>query len=366
MKTFQKESLFEASHPLYSEVFTEASIFFDIETTGFAPGRTFVYLIGCASRRNNIICTSQFFAENPQDEELVIRAFLALLKQYKTIITFNGIGFDMSYLRARCNVLGIQEDFSPYICIDIYKSLSGFKKILKLNNLKQKTLETFLDLNREDAYSGGELINIYLDYVKTQDSNSLSVMRLHNLEDVMGMIGLLPIFAYVQLFQGNFTVRDVDIQAYEEYEGKVALELMFSIDCPYAIPKRFSYGLHSVYISGFQNSIKLKVKIYQGELKFFYSNYKDYYYLPDEDEAIHKSVAFYVDKNFRTQAKAANCYSKRTGCFLPQYKEIFTPYFKLEYNDKHAYFEMTDEFTDSIEAQKKYLQHLLWYMLEQK
>ena len=43
----------------------------------------------------------------------------------------------------------------------------------------------------------------------------------------------------------------------------------------------------------------------QDTLKYFYDNYKDYFYLPKEDTAIHKSVATYVDKDFRQKAKTA-------------------------------------------------------------
>ena len=46
----------------------------------------------------------------------------------------------------------------------------------------------------------------------------------------------------------------------------------------------------------------MRVPLYEEEMKYFYSNYKNYYYLPDEDTAIHKSVASYVDKKYRVQA----------------------------------------------------------------
>ena len=79
-------------------------------------------------------------------------------------------------------------------------------------------------------------------------------------------------------------------------------------------------------------------------LNIFNPDYKNYYYLPGEDRSIHKSVAFYVDKDFRTKAKAANCYSKKSGIFLPQYEEIINPYFKIDYYDKITYFECSQDF----------------------
>jgi hypothetical protein len=82
-----------------------------------------------------------------------------------------------------------------------------------------------------------------------------------------------------------------------------------------------------------------------------------------EDTAIHKSVAFYVDKEFRTKAKAANCYSKKSGRFLPQYNETFEPFFKIEFFDKHSYFELTDECMSKPDFLEKYIPPLLNHIL---
>lgn len=42
----------------------------------------------------------------------------------------------------------------------------------------------------------------------------------------------------------------------------------------------------------------------------YYPNYKDYYYLPAEDIAVHKSVGTYVDRRCRRQADALNCFTR--------------------------------------------------------
>lgn len=363
MKTLQQEIRFLPDSPISNEIFTESSFLFDIETTGFSAKHSFVYLIGCAYRQGNTLFIEQFFAEKDTDETEIIEAFFELAKQFQSIITFNGLGFDLPYLQKRCELLALDMDLSHLYCIDIYKILSKFKKIFKLENLKQKSLETFLGISRKDIYSGGELINIYMDFQQEKDEELLQTILLHNAEDLSGMTDLLPLLSYAQFFQGNYTLSSYERSSFQEYDNSVGLELIFTLTSKYPFPKRISYGFHSVYMTGFQSEVKLKVKIYQGELKYFYSNYKDYYYLPDEDMAVHKSVAFYVDREFRTQAKAATCYSKKTGCFLPQYTEVFDPYFKREYKDKHSYFEMTSEISGSNEKLTKYVEHILNYML---
>lgn len=364
MKIWQNETAFIADHPLTEEIFTESVLFFDIETTGFSPTNTQVYLIGCAARKGNLVCATQFFAENLQEEKSVLTAFLKLTDQYQCLISFNGHGFDLPYLKKRLQHYGL-DDTLPSSHLDIFQKISGFKSILRVSSMKQKSLEAYLGIIREDKYTGGELINVYLDYVKQPDEERAFLLHLHNYDDLLGMPGILPILAYPELFEGGFQVSSCEKNAYQSYENGQKLELIFTLTLNHPLPKRFSFGRQDIYLTGFDKQAKLKVSVYQGELKYFYPNYKDYYFLPDENRAIHKSVASYVDKNFRRKAKATTCYTRKTACFLPQYEEIVTPYFKFEYPDKLTWLEITDDFTEDAELQKKYICHLLEYLKKQ-
>lgn len=376
MKILQQEILYLPKNSIENEIFTESSVFFDIETTGFSAKHSFVYLIGCAYRQQDHLMIHQFFAEKKSDEPQILHAFFELVHQFKTLITFNGLGFDIPYLQTRCSFLHISMDLSALFCIDLFKILAKYKHIIKLNNLKQKTLEQFLGIERKDLYTGGELINLYFNYLKMSEgnfveescrnekNNILNYILLHNAEDLSGMTKLLPLLSYAEFFQGSYTLEAFEKLPFQEYNGSSGKELILSLKSKHPFPKRISCGYHSIYLSGYHTDVKLKAKIYQGELKFFYSNYRDYYYLPDEDVALHKSVAFYVDKEFRTQAKAATCYSKKTGHFLPQFEAVFEPYFKREYKDTYSYFEMTCEVRYSFEAMNKYVNHLLSYILK--
>lgn len=366
MKTWQNEIPFTHSSFLTENIFTESALFFDIETTGFSPSHTQVYLIGCAARKGDSLCITQFFSENDVDEKTILLSFLALLETCTAVITFNGLGFDIPYLKGRLAYYHLPDPFESHASVDIFKTIFKYKHLLKLDSLKQKSIEQFLGIKRDDTYSGGDLINVYFDYRKAPNERSLHLLKLHNYEDVAGMVDLLPILSYVQLFEGNFLINSYEKNVFVEYEGSKASELLLRLQISFPLPKRISFGYQDIYLTGNQNQAVLKIKIYQGELKYFYSNYRDYYYLPEEDRAIHKSVAFYVDKDYRTKAKAATCYSKKTGCFLPQFKELFDPYFKLEYHDKVSYFEMTEDFTQSESAKKEYALHLLQYLLNVK
>ncbi|MGN0342009.1 MAG: ribonuclease H-like domain-containing protein [Roseburia sp.] len=366
MKTIHKELLFQKKDKMTLELFTADSIFFDIETTGFSPAHSSLYLIGCARRSGDYLCVDQFFAENSQEEKLILNAFLELLKQYQTIITFNGIGFDIPYLKAKCDQHGLTEHFSDFSYVDIFKSVTQIKHILNLTNYKQKTVETFLGIVRDDQYSGGDLIAVYENYKKNQAEDLLSLLLLHNYEDVLGMIDLLPILSYVHLFNGQYSNIVPTVNELTSYHNTRETEIILEMETEFFIPQKFSYSHNGIYLCAHEYTCRISVRLWTGELKYFFPNYRDYYYLPAEDQAIHKSVSSYVDKSHRVPAKAATCYTRHEGVFVPEYEELITPAFKREYKDKISYFELTTNFLQSQELLSAYTNHLLKYLKSQK
>lgn len=275
MKHWHEEMPFTADDSLAELIFTENSLFFDIETTGFSAARTSLYLIGAAARKENLLIVDQFFAETPADESDVLHAFLDYLQNFDTIITFNGIGFDIPYLTNKCQKYKIPEPFSAYEYVDIYKMISGFRFLFALPNLKQKTVEQFIGLEREDAYNGGELIDVYKACQKNPDKKLISLLKQHNYEDVIDMPKLLSVLSYVKLFEGAFNVTSVCANESVSYDGKPCGR--FSFPCKtffrflnvFPVIMRISIWLSiqtrqhsvSVYIQGNSNIFFLIIKI---------------------------------------------------------------------------------------------------------
>lgn len=324
----------------------EECIFFDIETTGFSVKMTQIYMIGCVYRAKDHWECLQWFAEGKEDESEVLKAFLTFCEPYKTLIHFNGEGFDLPYIRQKAEHYNLSYSLDSLTGIDLFKAVSSVKKFLKLENYKQKTVEKFLGINRVDQFTGGELIDVYADYRRTKDEESYRLLLLHNRDDLEGMTGLLPILSYLQLMQGDFEFDSHEIGTDE---------MIFSCLLEKALPQRISMNYEGFYMTAYGKSLKIRVPVLTGELRFFFPNYKDYYYLPSEDMAVHKSVASYVDKDYRVQAKAATCYIRKSGTFLPQFTERGDYSFRNNYNDKISYFELSDTFLNDSGRIHQYL-----------
>ncbi len=363
MKHIRKKEVLIRQTPLTDKIFQEDSIFFDIETTGFSPTTSIIYLIGCLRRDGDSIIIDQFLAENKKEEKEALIAFMELIKDKNTIISFNGVGFDVPFIKAKCDTYNIPENLKNYQYVDIFKIISSIKFLLKLPNYKQKTVESFLNLKRDDVFSGGELINIYDEYLRSHSEESEKLLLLHNFEDVTGMLDILPVLTYIEILNGNYMVKEVAIQPYSSYDGQSGQEMIITLKNDYTVPNRVSHHCKDFYITMNKDISKVRVPIYEGELKFFHPNFKDYFYLPKEDAAVHKSVASFVDKEYREKAKAATCYTRKSGLFLPQYDTIMNPVFRKDYKDKISYFEYTEDFISSDVMLRRYVNHIFDYML---
>ena len=369
MKCIQKDlGILSPKYPIENLCVPEHTLFLDIETTGLYVRSSSLYMIGCAYLDKRADCPAcwrsiQWLATNYEDEINVLNAFVSFAKPYRYLIHFNGNQFDIPYLQNKLQQYNIHFHFDDYEGIDIYRRLSPYKTFLRLPNCRQKTIENFVTATtREDQYTGGELIDIYHEYVLNHDPEKEHFLLLHNEEDVKGMLEIVAALAIPDLFQLPVKVTKVQANYYRDVNQKQCSEIIMNLKLPTPLPTEISYGANGCYFTGCDTEGKLRVPIYEGELKYFYSNYKDYYYLPKEDVAIHKSVASFVEKDYRRQASARNCYTRKQSSYLQQWDVLFTPFFKRDYDDKDLFFELTDELKTQRDAFNLYAHHILGMM----
>ncbi|MDO4293749.1 MAG: ribonuclease H-like domain-containing protein [Eubacteriales bacterium] len=366
MKTIEQTIPSEKTKNL-SSLFSrpESVLFLDIETTGFSPKGASVYLIGCVRFEAGAWKIRQFFAPAPDRETEILQAFLDFAAPFETIVHFNGTVFDIPFLQARCKKHRLPV-FFPGTQYDIYRHISPYKNLLHLPGCRQRHLEEYMGSHREDPFSGGQLLELYRAYGESREERLLQVLLLHNHDDLEGMTQLFPITAIPGLFEeGGFSVESCRLEKEPDAAGLPVQSALFSLRLFSPLPVPLSlHGtgpvLKSCFLAARQDTALLRLPILSGELRHFYPDYKNYAYLPAEDNAIHKSVAVYVDKSQRMPATAANCYTRKTGAFLPWYgAPQDAVLFGREVKDKQRYVEAASILEGQAQVQKAYTEELL-------
>ena len=330
----------------YLELFKKApenTVFFDIETTGLSPRNSFCFLLGFIHYNENYWEESQLFCESMEDEKILFLTFNTILKQKKNLnlVHFNGNSFDIPFVKNRIKILNlnikneflVDDDYESFDILKIIRTL----KFLNLENYKQKTIEKFIEINRQDVLSGKELIKTYKEFIAFRETSKRDLILLHNHEDLTGMLYMLPLLNFIQLKHPNDYIKD------SIYYTTASDALYLKVNLSYTFAKKIELRDEITEFILSDNQINAKIKLYNGGLKYFYENYHDYYFIPSENKVIHKSVATYIDKEFRKKATKQNCYISLNSLFVPifsKFKDIHT--FKAEYDSKLEYIEAKD------------------------
>ncbi|MCT4612997.1 MAG: ribonuclease H-like domain-containing protein [Clostridia bacterium] len=316
----------------------EDVIIFDIETTGFVANRTYLYLIGYILCENGNWVFKQLFAENIIDESEILYTFYDELLKRKTLIHFNGDTFDIPYLIKKSNQLNISNKFNDINSIDIYKIVKPFKKIFKMDSMKLKNIEKFLGIYREDQFTGGDLISQYYDYLTTKDKSLEINLLLHNEEDLMNLPKVFEFLTYINtlnsLKSGNFKIDEINNidQSYEVVLNKIS-PFNLSFD-------GFNYKLKFEK----DKNIKLYQNIINTELKYFLDDHKDYFFIPDMNKAIHKTIASSLPSERKEKAKKSTCYIPHHSNFINVFNNsINLKIFKSDYKSKELFVESNAE-----------------------
>lgn len=329
-------------------------VLFDIETTGFAAEATKLYLIGCTYYKDNAWYIRQWFNDDDNSEKDILTDFMEFISSYKFIMHYNGDGFDIPYIQKKLTIHNIDYGFEHIESLDLYKQIKPFKDIFHIDNLKQKSVESYLSINRLDKYTGGDLIKVYYEFLQTKSGAKKQLLLQHNYEDLEGLLYSASLLGLSRFKAGCFSVIKMSVRQER---------LLFSLRLDYTLPKRITLGNNNIIITGFKKDATINVPIVTDTLKFFFEDYKEYYYLPAEDMAVHKSVATYVDKNYREQAKKSNCYIKRSGHFITQLDGCIIAGYKKSYEDKDSYIELVDSFLQNMELLNAYARYIISKMI---
>lgn len=329
-------------------------LYYDIETTGLSASRGMVYLIGTAYKEQNHYEWMQFFAYDAIDESRLILEFADMIRSSDILVSFNGENFDMPFLKKRAEYLGLSGNIwnHKFTSFDIYKKIRKYCNVLGMANAKQKTIETFAGINRTDTVSGKELIKVYREYLIKREETMRELLLLHNFEDIRGLLYLTGMVAYCDLFEGNWNISGMEI---------VENGILIICKLKNRILKEMNLDNSYVWIWAADKELKFLLHIESMELKYFYDDYKNYYYLPQEDMAIHKSVAGFVEKAYKSKATKENCYLKRNGKFVKNYGLTNLPIMKKNYMDQDSYVEVNEFIQMDIQSPefKEYLTAIL-------
>ncbi|MCR2045554.1 ribonuclease H-like domain-containing protein [Anaerosalibacter massiliensis] len=158
--------------------------FLDIETTGFSRAYDTVYLVGLLIYNNGKYTLKQYFLNSSEKEDCILKTLIEDIENSVHVVTFNGDTFDIPFLNSKYKKYDIKYQIPKNKSIDIYRTIRNNKELLPLKSFKLKSIEKFLGIYREDTISGKDCIDLYYDYLKSNDLEKRKLILKHNYDDL--------------------------------------------------------------------------------------------------------------------------------------------------------------------------------------
>lgn len=162
-------------------------VFFDIETTGFDKIKNNIILISLGFFMDkNTFFIKQYFAESIEEEKDILYAFKRDSKNFKIWCSYNGKAFDEPFIRRKMEVSNIKFN-PPKKHIDLYRIIRPYYKELGMEGCGLKSVEKFLEIDRDDTIDGGKSVEFYFEFLSSRNLDTRDKIMLHNFEDVLNL-----------------------------------------------------------------------------------------------------------------------------------------------------------------------------------
>lgn len=365
MKVFENKSdelniFLKTTDIMFPGISKDKILVFDIETTSFEAANGCVFMIGILFYSNGSLTARRYFSENLSEESEIIKCFIETVKDYTAILSYKGDSFDIPYLGKRLYSLGNRLLYDQLQILrsksfDLYNEIHPLKAGLGFSSTKLEFLKPKFGFNVHERIAGENISKFYIEHISASKLKSLS--EFSNRPENIGFISdyhkkdVPDDLAHISPDSGDRFLQDILDKNRENMEAVLYLLRLSHL---FMMRK----GCFNVELSHVNNnseitflifrddfSISLQLSPSDMDLKQFFLNYKDYYYFPSEDMAIHKSLAEFADSGSKKKATAKTAYRKVSGSFI----HIPKAYVK---NDKNT---ASTRYKISFEAEEYFL-----------
>jgi uncharacterized protein YprB with RNaseH-like and TPR domain len=189
--------------------------FLDTETTGLAGGTgTYAFLVGVGRITPEGFRVRQFFMRDHGEEPSLLHALTEHIKDFDTLVTYNGKTYDQPLLETRFRMLRARSPFGRLQHLDL---LFGARRLWKLrfDSCRLVDLEyQILGVERQGDLPGEMIPYVYFEYLRTREAFRLAPVFHHNAIDILTLAcltGIVP-YAFHSLERTRLVSREPDRQ----------------------------------------------------------------------------------------------------------------------------------------------------------
>ena len=394
-RSFSDESdlFMKTTDIMFPDVNKKQILIYDIDTTSFEAANGCIFLIGVMYYQDEQLKFTQFFSESIEEEAQIIENFFDIAENYNILLSYKGESFDIPFIGKRLYTLKQNTLYNRFVSLrprsfDIANEIMSVKATLGFSSTKLDYLRKMCGQTVPERINGENISKFYVEHIAANKLRKL--LETTNKAQNSNMIGLYnpkPVIddlAHIKPDSGDRFLTDILYRNKENIESVVYLMRLARI---FSMKKgRFNViidiGLFdnpeepgitnnsdtvTFFITANDFKICIPVTIVSLSLKQFYPNFKDYYYFPAEDMAVHKSIAEFAAAGSKKKATAKTAYRNVSGRFIhiplafaKSETNKDSSFYKADY-DSNDYYLPVDEISGIKDTEK--IKELAYYLL---
>lgn len=278
-------------------------ILLDLETTGLNREKDQIISIGMTYLDNRgELTTTHWFLENPNEEAILLAQFLAFIKNYDSIYSYYGKGFEFPFLLARLEYYHLDSAlFLRMKLIDLKETLKQFAK-------NRTQLEPLFHYTRQCQSTGYDIVKLYQTYLASKVSIYKTCIIEHQKEE----LGSLLLFweLYMTLYDS------LQWRVVESITQNHTLQLTIQRNTPFLTS--FNGNAFNMTISYNQGEslLYIIIPLHDGTFHHNLEPLKDYYYIESQKQLLHKSLAQFIPAALRRKATKEECIISKESTFI--------------------------------------------------
>ena len=348
---------------MFPNVDKEQILIYDIDTTSFEAANGCIFLIGVLCLKGGELMFTQYFSESIDEEAQIIEKFFDEAEDHMILLSYKGESFDIPFIGKRLYALKQSELYKRFTAIrsrsvDIAVEIMAVKASVGFSSTKLDYLRGKCGQQVPERISGENISKFYVEHIAATKLRKLleTTCSAAN-HDMIGEYHPKPVIdelAHIRPDSGDRFLTDILYRNKENIESVIYLLRLsrifsmrkgqFNVSIKSETDNAEAYGSltnnnDTIFFTYFSDDFELTipVSIVSVSLRQFYPNYKDYYYFPAEDMAVHKSITEFAASGSKKKATAKTAYRNVSGRFIG----IPSGFAKSESN-KDASFYKTD------------------------
>jgi hypothetical protein len=357
----------------------EQILIYDIDTTSFEAANGCVFLIGVLYYQNDELQFLQLFSESIDEEAMIIEKFFDIAENYKVLLSYKGESFDIPFIGKRIYALKQNELYRRFTALrsrsfDLAGEIMSVKSCLGLSSTKLDYLRKKCGQQVPERVSGENISKFYVEHIAAAKLKKLlETTGSAGNHDMIGEYRPKPIIdelAHIKPDSGDRFLTDI---LYRNKENIESLIYLLRLSRLFTMRKGcFNTGIinnndtieFAITVKDYE--LTIPISCFNLTLKQFYPNYKDYYYFPAEDMAVHKSIAEFAASGSKKKATAKTAYRNVEGRFITipsgyaksennKEASIYKPYYESD-----EYYLPVDDLSGTKDTEK--LKELAYYL----